>query len=49
MHVEWDPQAPVTPIGQLVFFWQFLAAGGLFAADPFVTGDHPCGAWDRDR
>src|ERR1043165_2809711 len=31
VHVEWDPQAPVTPIGQLVFFWQFLAAGGLFA------------------
>src|SRR5687768_12654428 len=31
LHVEWDPQAPVTPMGQLVFFWQFLAAGGLFA------------------
>jgi len=31
VHVEWDPQAPVTPMGQLVFFWQFLAAGGLFA------------------
>jgi hypothetical protein len=29
--VEWDPQAPVTPLGQLVFFAQFLAAGGLFA------------------
>lgn len=32
IHVEWDPQAPVTPLGQLVFFAQFLAAGGLFAA-----------------
>jgi hypothetical protein len=32
LHVEWDPQAPVTPMGQLVFFAQFLAAGGLFAA-----------------
>lgn len=31
-HVEWDPQASVTPLGQLVFFAQFLAAGGLFAA-----------------
>ena len=31
MQVEWDPQAPVTPMGQLVFFSQFLAAGGLFA------------------
>jgi hypothetical protein len=29
-HVEWDPQAPVTPLGQLVFFAQFLAAGGLY-------------------
>lgn len=29
-HVEWDPQAPVTPLGQLVFFSQFLATGGLF-------------------
>jgi hypothetical protein len=30
-HVEWDPDAPVTSLGQLVFFAQFLAAGGLFA------------------
>lgn len=30
-HVEWDPLAPVTPLGQLVFFSQFLATGGLFA------------------
>ena len=30
-HVEWDPHAPVTPLGQLVFFAQFLATGGLFA------------------
>ena len=29
-HVEWDAQAPVTPLGQLVFFAQFLAAGGLY-------------------
>lgn len=29
-HVEWDPQAPVTPLGQLVFFSQFLATAGLF-------------------
>src|SRR5882724_1394330 len=31
LHVEWDPQAPVTPLGQLVFFCQFLAAGGLYS------------------
>lgn len=30
-HVEWDPQAPVTPLGQLVFFWQFLSTSGLYA------------------
>ena len=30
-HVEWDPLAPVTPLGQLVFFSQFLATAGLFA------------------
>ena len=29
-HVEWDPQAPVTALGQLVFFSQFLATAGLF-------------------
>jgi hypothetical protein len=29
--VEWDPQAPVTPLGQLVYFSQFLATAGLFA------------------
>lgn len=30
IHVEWDPTAAVTPIGQLPFFIQFLKAGGLF-------------------
>ena len=30
-HVEWDPHASVTPLGQLVFFSQFLATGGLYA------------------
>jgi hypothetical protein len=30
-HVEWDPLAPVTPQGQLVFFSQFLATSGLYA------------------
>lgn len=29
-HVEWDPAAPVTPLGQVVFFCQFLATAGLF-------------------
>jgi hypothetical protein len=31
LFVEWDPQAPVTPLGQLVYFSQFLASAGLFA------------------
>jgi hypothetical protein len=30
-HVEWDPLAPVTPMGQLVFFAQFLATSGLYS------------------
>lgn len=28
-NVEWDPQAPITPPGQLVFFAQFLAVVGF--------------------
>ncbi len=27
-HAEWDDQAPVTREGQLIFFFQFLQAGG---------------------
>ena len=30
VHVEWDEQAPITPIGQLVFFVQFLKSCNLF-------------------
>jgi len=30
VHVEWDTQSPVTPIGQLVFFIQFLKSCDLF-------------------
>jgi hypothetical protein len=29
--VQWDDSAPATPYGQLVFFAQFLKAGGLFS------------------
>jgi hypothetical protein len=36
VHVEWDDQAPVTPMGQLVFFTQFLKTCDLF------------GPWVRD-
>lgn len=35
VHIEWDDQAPVTPIGQLVFFAQFLKTCNLFA--PWVS------------
>ena len=41
IHVEWDPQAAVTPLGQLPFFIEFLKVGGLF--DPWVE-DSPL-AW----
>lgn len=36
IHVEWDPQAAVTPLGQLPFFTEFLQVSGLF--DPWVEG-----------
>lgn len=35
IHVEWDPQAAVTPLGQLPFFTEFLQVSGLF--DPWVA------------
>ena len=31
IHVEWDPQAAVTPLGQLPFFIEFLKTADLFA------------------
>jgi len=34
LHIEWDPQAQVTPLGQLPFFIQFLKVGHLF--EPWV-------------
>ncbi len=34
VHVEWDLQAPVTPMGQLVFFADFLKTTELF--DPWI-------------
>jgi len=34
VHIEWDPDAAVTPLGQLPFFIQFLKLGGRF--DPWV-------------
>jgi len=35
VHVDWDPEAPVTPLGQLAFFVDYLKQGGLF--DPLVS------------
>ncbi len=34
LHIEWDPNATVTPMGQLPFFIQFLKLGGRF--EPWV-------------
>jgi hypothetical protein len=28
--IDWDPQAPVTPLGQMAFFIGFLKSAGLF-------------------
>lgn len=35
IHVEWDPQASVTPLGQLPFFIEFLKTAELF--EPWVA------------
>jgi hypothetical protein len=35
IHVEWDTQAAVTPLGQLPFFISFLKVSGLY--DDFVA------------
>ncbi len=35
IHVEWDPEAAVTPLGQLAFFIEYLKHGDLFA--PWVA------------
>jgi hypothetical protein len=32
VHVEWDPHAAVTPLGQLPFFIEFLKVSGLLDA-----------------
>jgi hypothetical protein len=32
IHVEWDAEAPVTPLGQLAFFIDYLKQAGLFDA-----------------
>lgn len=34
VHVEWDPEASVTPLGQLPFFIEFLKLGNLL--DPWI-------------
>jgi hypothetical protein len=30
VHVEWEAAEPVTPLGQLPFFIEYLKQGGLF-------------------
>jgi hypothetical protein len=30
MHVRWDETAQATPHGQIVYFAEFLATGGIF-------------------
>jgi hypothetical protein len=39
VHGKWAPQAPVTPLGQLPFFIEYVRLGGLF--DPWVVADCP--------
>ncbi|MDA8389204.1 MAG: hypothetical protein M0Z76_00415 [Gammaproteobacteria bacterium] len=44
IHVEWDPKAAVTPLGQLPFFIDFLKVSGVFDAwvkdCPLHSGPH---------
>ena len=35
IHVEWNPQAAVTPLGQLPFFIDYLQVSGLY--EPWVS------------
>ena len=35
VHVEWDPQSSVTPLGQLPFFIEFLKPGNLL--EPWIN------------
>lgn len=45
VHVEWDPQSAVTPLGQLAFFIEFLKIGNLL--DPWIE-DCPLN-WDSNN
>jgi hypothetical protein len=51
VHVEWDPNATVTPLGQLPFFIEFLKLGGLFDSwvdDCWLKYDSPNSPKKRD-
>ncbi len=51
VHVEWEPQAPVTALGQLPFFIEFLKQGGLFeswVADGPLSYSSPNAPQKRD-
>ena len=45
VHVEWDPQSAVTPLGQLAFFIEFLKMGNLL--EPWIE-DCPL-SWDSNN
>lgn len=48
VHLEWNPQAAVTPLGQLPFFIEFLKVSDLFdpwvAQCPAALGEPKCAA-----
>jgi hypothetical protein len=39
VHVSWDPQGAVSPMGQLPFFIEFLKVSGLYGES--VSRRHP--------
>ena len=51
IHIEWDPQAQVTPLGQLPFFIQYLKVGHLFEPWgrrlPIALRQQPCAEKDQ--
>src|SRR5215469_11495319 len=51
VHIEWDTTAPVTPLGQLPFFIEYLKQGGLFdgwVADCPLSFTSPNAPRERD-
>jgi hypothetical protein len=47
VHVEWNPEVPVTPLGQLPFLIDYLKQGGLFDGWVCIQPGLACSAGGR--